>query len=448
MPIRRGMRTAIAAASTAVVVLGLAACSGPGGGTKTAAAGGEQITAPITAEQVAKLGKVNLSVWADQGEQQFMQDFVPAFEKKYPNVTVKIQFKSFNDLTATVLNAMNSNNAPDVAQGNQGWATDGALVKAGLVRPLDDLATAYGYQQVAGEAISQLKWSKDGKQFGTGSIYGLSPDNQMVGLFYNKEKLQKLGLSVPKTLPELEAAMAAAKAGGEVPLELGNSDKGSAMQSLSIIQGALTPAKDTRSWITGVDGTSFDNASNAKALDTFAGWVKDGYVSAGYDGTSPDDAAAAFSKGSGVFFVGGNWYAGTITDGAKYGFTAGLEDGKYATNGSFGLDWHVSSQTKSELAALAFVGMVNSADAAPMLAKVNRVPIHTVDAGSNAMFGELLKASSDQLSGAGPLFWYDWATDTMFDTFTSGLQSVLAGQMSSQDFLQKVQADWTKFHTK
>lgn len=446
MHIHRGARTAIAAASAAAMVATFAACSGPGGTIKTATAT-EKVTAPITADEVAKLGDVTLTVWADQGETQLMDEFIPAFEKKYPNVKVDIQFKSFNDLTATVTNAMNSDDAPDVAQGNEGWATDGALVRAGLIRPLDDLAAAYGYDKVAGDATSQLRWSEDGKTFGSGPIFGLAPDNQMVGLFYNKEKLTKLGIAVPTTLAELQSALATAKAGGEVPLELGNSNKGAAPQALSIIQGALTPAKDTRDWITGVPGSTFDKPSNADAIDTFAGWVKDGYVSDGYDGVSPDDAAAAFAQGTGVFYVGGNWYAGTITDSATFGFTAGLTDGNFATSGSFGLPWHVSSRSKSSLAALAFVGMVNSDEAAPILAKVNRVPIRSVDVQPDTMLADLVKASEDQLNGAGPIYWYNWATDTMPDTFPSGLQSVLAGQMSSKDFLAKVQDDWNKFHT-
>lgn len=449
-PQRRFGVMAIGAAAAAA--LALAGCSAPGGSSETAsdsASTSDQITAPVTADQVAGLGDTTLSVWADQGEQDFMEALIPAYEAKYPNVTVDIQYKSFNDLMATVLNAMNSSDAPDVTQGNQGWATDGALVSAGLLRPLDDVAAAYDYESAAGDSITQLQWSSDGAQFGTGSIYGMSPDNQMVGIFYNKTKLAALGLDVPRTLADLDAALKAAKAAGETPLVLGNSDKASAMQALSLIQGALTPAADTRAWITGAEGATFDVPSNGEAIDHLAGWVADGLVSPGYDGTSPDDAAAAFAGGEGVFFIGGNWYAGTIADGSQFGFTAGLKDGDYASSGSFGLPWHVSAKSDATIAALAFVGMVNSADTASTLASVNRVPIHAVDAGQpGSIFPDLLTASAEQLDNGGPLYWYDWATDTMFDTFTSGLQSVLAGQSSSSELLKQIQDDWTTFHTK
>ena len=430
------------------LVLGLSACGAPGGSAKQAAEF-TPIDAPVTAEQVAELGDVTLNVWADQGEQDLMDQFVPLYEEQFPNVDVQIQFKSYNDLTATVLNAMNSDDAPDVTQGNQGWATDGALVKAGLIRPLDDVADAYGYREAAGDAITQLEWSEDGKTFGSGTVYGMSPDNQMVGLFSNTEKLAALGLEVPTTLDEFEAALETAKAAGEVPLTLGNSDKASAMQALSLVQGALTPAEDTRAWISGTEGSDFAVDSNIAAIEKFTSWAQAGYLTEGYDGMSPDDAATAFAGGDGVFFVHGNWYAGTISDGAKFDFSAGLTDGDYATAGSFGMPWHVGSASEAELAAVAFVGMLNSEETSSMLVDVQRVPIYSVEAGDPATtFPDLLAASSDQLQGAGPLFWYDWATDTMFDTFTGGLQEAMAGKTAPEDLAARVQDDWSAFHDK
>ncbi len=448
----RRTRTLLAAgAAIAATAVALAGCSAPGGSTSESTTVSDTITAPVTPAQVKALGKVTLNVWADQGEQDLMKSIVPAYEKQFPNVTVKIQFKSFNDLTATVLNAMNSDSAPDVTQGNQGWATDGALVKAHLIRPLDDVVKAYDYEKAAGAAISQLEWSTDGKTFGSGSVYGMSPDNQMVGLFYNKAKLQKLGLGAPTTLDELTSALAAAKAAGETPIVLGNSDKGSAMQAFSVVQGALSPAKDTVGWVTGKSGADFDTPENAKALQLWSSWAQDGTISAGYDGTSPDDAAAAFAKGSGVFYLGGNWQAGTITDGSTFGFIPAPSGAgnTAASNGSFGMPWHISSKSTKTLAAIAFIGLINGADSGHYLAAVNRVPIQlsgvTAD---DPMFTQLIDASKKQLANNGALYYYDWATPTMFDLFTADLQQVMAGKQTPADMLAAVQKNWKEFQAK
>ncbi|MDA5147588.1 extracellular solute-binding protein [Streptomyces sp. AD681] len=81
-------------------------------------------------------------MWADQAEKPLITSVLPAFEKKYPKVKVDITYKSFDDLIATVVNAASGSNPPDLFQGNIGYAVDGALVKAKLVRPLDDVAAA------------------------------------------------------------------------------------------------------------------------------------------------------------------------------------------------------------------------------------------------------------------------------------------------------------------
>ncbi|GAA3144169.1 raffinose/stachyose/melibiose transport system substrate-binding protein [Kribbella aluminosa] len=393
-------------------------------------------------------GNVTLDVWADQGEVDLMKSLVPVYEKKFPNVTVKVQFKSFNDLTATVLNAMSSSSPPDVAQGNQGWQIDGSLVKNKLIRPLNDVASAYGYTQAVGAAISQVKWSPDGKVFGTGDIYGMAPDNQMVGIFYNREKLAQLHLTVPKTFAEFQHALAAAKTAGQTPIVLGNSDKGSAMQAFSIVQGAMTPAADTVAWITGEKGKTFDLPSNKAALELWSQWANNGYLSAGYNGMSPDDAAKKFANGEGLFYIGGNWAASAISDGKTFGFIAAPSGaGNTATScGSFGLDWHVSSRTKHPYAAIAFVGLINSPGSSKYLAAARRVPITAEGVQvSDPLFSDLMAASKEQLSHNGALYYFGWATPTMPSTFTTDLQKVMGGQQTPVEMIKDVQGNWSQF---
>ena len=66
----------------------------------------------------------------------------------------------------------------------------GALVKGGLLTPLDDYAEAYGWGDRYSATLLDLnRFSADGKEFGTGNLYGLSQMGEIVGVFYNKEKV-------------------------------------------------------------------------------------------------------------------------------------------------------------------------------------------------------------------------------------------------------------------
>ena len=48
---------------------------------------------------------------------------------------------------------------------------------------------------------------------------------EVVGVYYNKAKLKKLGLEVPTTFQAFEEAVTKAKDAGETPIQFGNLDK-------------------------------------------------------------------------------------------------------------------------------------------------------------------------------------------------------------------------------
>src|ERR1035437_2159169 len=112
--------------------------------------------APSTAAQLpscAKYGNITLNVgFSEAGEAilaQFKQE-AQSFQTANPNVTVAVTAKDWSSSIATIKLAMSGDNPPDVMQGNEGWAIDGALWKAGLLMNLDPYATAFGWNDAYG----------------------------------------------------------------------------------------------------------------------------------------------------------------------------------------------------------------------------------------------------------------------------------------------------------
>src|SRR5690625_1231237 len=199
------------------VVLALGACAPPGGGQVDDDRGvTSTITEPVSAEEIAELGDVEVAVWAEGGEEYSLYLFIPEFEERYRNVTVTTSIRSIDDLVTTVVNALNGDNAPDVAQGNQGFATDAALVEAGLIRPLDDVAEAYGWSSSFNQQLlGPLMWEPDGSEFRSGNLYGVSSVANNIGIFYNEEILDDAGVDVPETFEDMEDALEAVKDNGD-----------------------------------------------------------------------------------------------------------------------------------------------------------------------------------------------------------------------------------------
>ncbi len=443
-------RLGILAVATALAITG---CSSPGSDTASEANTADAINSPVTVEEVAALGDVTLDVWADAGEEKTMKILIPQYEAMYPNVKVNLTLKGFDDLMKTVVPALAGDPAPDVVQGNQGYSVDGALVKAGLIRKLTDVSKAYGWDSSYNpDDFGQFSWSEDGSQYGTGDLYGMSPVGEFVGVFYNKAKLAKLGIALPTSFDEFAAALDKAKKAGETPIVMGNSDKWPATHAFGLIQGAFTPASETKEFITGTSGSSFVSNTNETALNTMRDWITKGYFTKGFDGVSADDAAAKFAAGNGVFYMGGTWFGGTIGQGLgkDAGFIANPPgaSGKHVGTGSYGLGWHISSKTDVLPASVAFVAMIMDPAFAPSIASLDRIPsANAVLEASSPLLKDMQDAGKKMFKDAGLTFYLDWSTDTMYDVYTAKLQEFMAGKIKAADMMKAIQSDWDTFQT-
>jgi raffinose/stachyose/melibiose transport system substrate-binding protein len=340
---------------------------------------------------------------------------------------------------------------PDVAQGNQGYAVDGALVEAGLIRPLDDVAEAYGWEETIGEQLlGPMRWDDSGTQFRQGTIYGGSPAANNVGVFYNEAILERAGVDVPTTFAELEKALAAVKKAGELPIMMGNAEKWPALHVFGAIQGAFADPDVVNDWVSGVEGATFETDANAAAAQTLADWEDQGYFGDAYNGIGIDDAATRFGQGEGAFFIAGDWYAPAVIEGGGdgFGFMAPPvgESGEHASTGSLSFPWHISSQTDVLPAAVAFLGEMHAPENAQLLVDVNRIPVTSEDVEvEGEMAQDLIEANQTLMADDGQMDYLDWSTPTMYDTLGTGLQRLLADRVDVEEFLATVQQDWEAF---
>lgn len=449
-------RRPLAPPFVAISLLLAAGCSAPGSAPSEDSNGAvqattEEITSPVTPEAVAELGDITLDVWAEAGEEQTLDEFVAQFEERYPNVDVQVTVKSIDDLITTVVNAMAGEDPPDVAQGNQGYAVDGALVEAQLIRPLDDVVETYGWSETIGDnLLGPMRWDDEGKQFRQGTVYAGSPVANNVGVFYNRDVLANAGVEVPSTFAEFEDALAAVEQSGELPIMLGNAEKWPALHVYGTLQGAYAEPEEVNDWVSGVDGATFETEGNRAAAETLARWEDEGYFGTAYNGIGADDAAARFGQGEGAFHIAGDWYAPAVVEGGQgdFGFMAPPpgESGEVASTGSLSFPWHISSQTDVLPAAVAFMAEMHDPDNSQLLVDVNRIPVLGGDAEvPEGMSGDLVEANEALRENDGQMDYLDWSTPTMYDTIGSALQELMADRADVGEFLGTVQQDWEAF---
>ncbi|MEU6572728.1 extracellular solute-binding protein [Streptomyces sp. NPDC046805] len=447
-------RLAAGLAVALAVLPGLAACSAPGGSGPAAGAsktGGSVATNPATA------GKVTLTEWdqnTDPATDSATRALNAAFEHKYPNVHIVRVSRSFGDLKTTLKLGLSSANPPDVVQVNQGYPDMGAFVKAGLIQPLDRYADVYGWKTAYPQQLLDLnRFSGNGRTWKTGNLYGISQTGEIVGIYYNKAQLKALGLKPPATLDDLTTGLAKAKAAGKLPLAFGDSDKIGAIHLFGVVQ-ALTAGKSAvRDLVFGAKGASWTDAGTVRAARIISDWRKHGYLSPGWAGQTSDQAATQFGAGKSVFYLEGTWEAERVAKAmgaGNVGFTAlsPTAGGAPVTEGGEGLAWAITGKSKHADVAAAYLNFLNGQKGMAQVASAGGLPAlppASYRPAPGTVNADVLNTWHTVSTQDGLLPYLDYTTPTFFDTLTSGLQELLGGRQTPQQFTKALQGDDAAF---
>jgi raffinose/stachyose/melibiose transport system substrate-binding protein len=437
-----------------VATLAAAACT-PGGSTQQASAPPAPASTGVTATQ-----PITITVWDQEyGQVGRVWDKLNAeFEQEYPNVTVKRVKRDFGELKTLLKLAISGPNPPDVVEVNQGWPDMGQLVKAGLLLPLDNYAQAYGWNdRVSENVLSVSSWSPDGKQFGAGSLFGYTTMGEIIGVYYNKEMLADLGLTVPTTFDEFERALGVAKQAGEIPIQFGNNDAFPGIHEYAVIQDQMATVDDLTAFIFGLNGSelSFDTAANVQAATTLQDWAASGYFTPGFAGGGYQDAVNNFAKGEGLFMITGNWIVADLgADNRDFGFfvmpprEAG---GPPVSTGGAGFPLSITAGSENPDAAAAYIDWMTNDHASELLLPTGQLPLSAGAATSSVQDGtvlaDVLNASSVVTESNGIVPYEDWATPTFYDTLTAAIQELMVSRITPQEFVSKVQQDYADFQS-
>ncbi|WP_298802103.1 extracellular solute-binding protein [uncultured Pseudokineococcus sp.] len=447
-----GRAVARAVGLGAAAALALTACA-PGSGSDD---GGTppQPTGPVSTD-VADAGDVTLTVWDQEvrgGQDEQITQLNAAFEEAYPNVTVERVSQSFDDLATTLRLALTGEDAPDVVQTNNARATMGQFVAAGQLVALDAYADAYGWRDRYPESVLQYStYSEDGTVFGEGSLYGLPQVGEVVGVYYSRSALDELGLEVPQTWADFEAALQTAADAGRTPLLLGNIEGWPAGHVFGAVQGAHVDPAQIRDLGLGNAGASWTTPENLEALGQLQQWQEQGWFNEGVNGTDYDAAWQQLADGQGVFLVAGSWLAPDLQDamGEDAGFFAPppADGGELATTGGTGIPFSITTAAEEPDVAAAYIDFLTSDDAMQVLADTGNLPV--VDTASYApesgLLADVYTAFGDVSSQGALLPYLDYATPTFGETLNQTLQGLLAGELTPEQAADALEADYADF---
>jgi raffinose/stachyose/melibiose transport system substrate-binding protein len=380
-----------------------------------------------------------------------------AFEAKYPNITIQRTVYAWADLRAKDTLAITGPNPPDVIQEAGIPAIGPALVQAGALVNLDPIADQYGWHdRFAPNYFQWAQFSSDGSQRGNGSIYGIAYQVEATVVFYNRTKLQALGLSAPATFADLQAALAAAKAAGETPILLGNLEQWPGGQFYQSVDYTLA----TPDQLTSFTDFSYGRKPAVSLTDvlsqgasTIQDWWSKGYINADANNLSVNDLAAQFEAGKGVFIVTTSLEAPSLAQAMGDGVGAFImppqqAGGPLVAPGAESTPFGIPTGSQHQAEAAMYLDFLTGPDGAAIAAAGGAAPVvpNSYQPPAGSLTAELLPELQALMTSNGLIPWFDGGTPSMVDTLGGVVQQVMAGQITPSVFTDTIMSDFNTAH--
>jgi len=406
----RGVRLAALAVATGLLATTLAACSSSSDTSKT------------------------FNIWwydKDTAMAATWKDALAEFKKNHPDIEVKFQQKTWDQIQKAGNAILDSDKAPDLAEWNKGNATAGTASQAGLISDLTDYSKQYGWDSLI-PASGQLVGRYTDGIMGKGQLYAIPTYGEYVSWFYNKDAFAKYGVAVPTTLDELDAVLAKIKAQGVTPIALGGGD-----YQIVHMAYALAVSKANQQWVKDFqffeNPVDFNGPEWTYAIDTINRWKSAGYFDSKVSGVKADAAVAAFEKGTYPLMLGGTWLDQDVDSKAKFAWDKFANPGSGIAEGSAGNVWVIPTRSKQKDLAAEFIDLTLSKKYQNELGSKGGLPLA---ADPSALTGDLAiktnKVFSQIVAADGLGLYPDWPVAGYYDVLLkAGVQLLSDGDKAA-----------------
>jgi multiple sugar transport system substrate-binding protein len=291
-PIRRQKRRA----ASVVGVLALL-------GASLAACGSSHSTP--AAATLSRSTSGHLTVWSYYTGAQvtMINDETKLFNKQYPHVKVTQVFIPGTQLDPKLLAAAAARSGPDVVVDNPG----GDFPELSAAGALANMTPYWNSFASKSEFPSSVVWRNKG------DVETVQSYVNVLGMWYNKTLLSKLGLKPATTVAELEKQLPIIKAHGDIGL-------------MTAMQDGVSEW-DTWPWLNAFGGKDFctiGNAATVKGLTFLANGIKQGYIPRSSLQWNQDPSDSGWYSGKTAYMEDGNWIQ-TEVAGAHLKFQYGDE---------------------------------------------------------------------------------------------------------------------------
>jgi raffinose/stachyose/melibiose transport system substrate-binding protein len=423
-------RPAMIAAGAALALLTVTACTGTTAPTDGGGGGGGD----------GEGGDVTIRYLIEEQEDAEALDLIRGrmdeFEAQNEGITVDLQTAPIDSMRSVLQTQLRSGEGPDVFRWGSGPSFGGALAENGLVMDLTDAYEEHGWE-VYDFAKEQV--TLDGK------IYAIPGEPETIGVFYNQDVFDNLGIAEPTTLEELDAAAAAAKDAGFVPFAVSDQEGWQGGHLLSMALSSRVGSERVEALISGEE--SWTSPDVVAALQQWKDWQTAGYLTEFPTSLDYDSGTALFLSGEAAMIPNGTWFADAIV--ADADFEAGYipfptEDGAGFFTAGLGSGQWVSAQTEHPEEAIALLDFLASEEQGQWVVEnlqlIPPFPVDTEGLDISPLFAQVLQ-DTEQLATGDADFGVNIdtvAADALNDAMYDGMQALFTGQATAEQVAQSL----------
>ena len=209
------------------------------------------------------------------------EDAVARFTADYPNIKVNEVHQQNDNYKQQLVVAMSSKQAPDMYI-HWGGGPMAEYYKSGFVNDLTDMFNTYDHPDFIDAAVAQSSF--DGKVLAI-PFGGLSGCD----IFYNKTIFEEVGIEVPQTFDELEAACDKLLQAGYVPFSLANGSKWTGSMYYMYLVARHSGNDEFNAAYAQENGGSFTSEAFIWAGEKIQDWVEKGYFNEGFNSLVTDN---------------------------------------------------------------------------------------------------------------------------------------------------------------
>jgi raffinose/stachyose/melibiose transport system substrate-binding protein len=244
----------------------------------------------------AQSGELVIESWRNDDLAIWQDVIIPAFNKKYPDITVTFSPTAPTEYNAALNAKIEAGTAGDLITCRP-FDASLALYQRGHLASLNDLPGIENFSDVAKSA-----WVTDDGA----TVFCVPMASVIHGFLYNQEIFEELGLAEPTTVAEFHALLDRLQEDGNyIPMAMGTADQWEAatMGFQNIGPNYWRGEEGRRALIAGED--KFTDPEYVAVFQELASWAP--YLGDGYSAQTYPDSQNLFSLGRAAIYPAGSW---------------------------------------------------------------------------------------------------------------------------------------------